>query len=72
VQCLQDDQCPDATPRCLLDAGQCAVCAGDDDCSGNTPRCDTASNHTCVECLVNEDCSGGYICQTRKCVVVPG
>jgi Cys-rich repeat protein len=41
------------------------VCNGDADCSAPRPRCDLAAMpHACVQCLVDTDCKGGFVCDT--------
>lgn len=54
--------------------GSCIVpvCIGDLDCRQPRPKCDlTASPRTCVGCLVDLDCTAGYVCDTgasKTCV----
>lgn len=44
------------------------TCTSNSDCSGNTPICNTTTG-TCVQCLENNDCPAGQICQNNECVV---
>lgn len=57
--CIQDDQCPIATPACLPD-GSCAQCSvlNSTACLNTaTPMCDPSTN-VCVVCVTDDDCAG--------------
>ncbi|MDH5674368.1 MAG: DUF3344 domain-containing protein [Myxococcales bacterium] len=59
--CQNDGDCPAAEPHCLIaesaDAfNRCVVCIDDGHCSGTTPVC-SPSDHSCVPCGSDIDCS---------------
>jgi hypothetical protein len=62
--CPSGQYCVPATNLCV------AGCANDTQCGGTTPVCNTAA-HTCVKCVVDDNCLAGTICASNH-TCVPG
>jgi len=64
VECLGDEDCDPARPRCVH--YQCRKCASDGDCAAPRPYC-LPSNHECKACLDDSDCDAGLRCDKNDC-----
>ncbi len=63
--CTDDAHC---TPRyCDVSTNLCIDCRDDAHCAAPTPRCQSNSG-TCVACLEQADCPGGYCHESFACV----
>lgn len=69
-ECATDDQCGDPSLEC--NAGVCekipGYCTATTDCPGNQ-KC--RDNRCGPECMSNEDCEAGQICEGGSCVAEP-
>jgi Cys-rich repeat protein len=70
VECLTNRECASdfGASRCGAD-GKCAPCSNDDDCSLvgnglNTCLLLTGGNNRCVQCITNDECANGAVCNT--------
>lgn len=58
--CTRDEDCSGATPRCLVERGECVQCLGPLDCNYESPICSAVN--TCSGCQADAQCD----------LVVPG
>ena len=61
IPCYSDSHCPSPTaPKC--ENYTCGACTTNSQCSRFNPKKKCSSSGKCVECLTNDDCTGGKIC----------
>ena len=63
--CVSDSNCGGNTPHCNTNTDQCVECNTNGQCSGNTPYC---YQNTCVNCVSDNGCPLGEICNGNTCV----
>lgn len=68
VECAASEECPAATPACLLPEGSCVQCTPGEpaSCAGATPACD-AVTYTCVGCRAHADCASRVCLADGSC-----
>lgn len=70
VQCLDGEQCPEATPQCKPSTSSCVQCLDDEHCTErNLSDCDEATN-SCVPCTNSDQCEDDFpLCRNDgRCV----
>lgn len=75
VQCLEDAHCPEGKTcemlSCVDGETDPTECGTDNDCTGTQKYCYQEGNQQaiCVECIKDEHCSGGLVCNpVQNCV----
>lgn len=58
VECVSDETCPKARPRCLLARGECAACTSNEDCGVAAPICDPVTFECRTGCTSDAQCPG--------------